>query len=490
MGRIKHALLTVLLGICFSSYGSLKLADALQNNMVVQQNKPFKIWGKGNPGKKVTIKADWMATAVMSYIGNDGRFTAIIQVPCAKKNDFSKHLIKVSDDETEIVLTNLLIGDVWFCSGQSNMQFSVKEMVGSKEIIEGANKPNIRLLNVGLNFSATPINEFTGKWEVSTQVNVPNFSAVAYVFGTQLYKKLQIPIGLIFSGIGASSVQAYIPQGSLANDQTLDSTYLKPYIESSKSKEKIDGGFSFEKVTRPFLLYNAMIHPFINLSVKGFCWYQGEANHLERDVYIKATQTLITSWRKRFGEGSLPFYFVQIAPYNHEDPDNTQAYDAFFREAQQKITKLNNTEMVCSMDVGDPNDIHPKNKKPIGVRLAAVALNRTYNNLDIPYKGPEYNDVLFKKSKATVYFKTETIYGGLTTNDDKAPSCFYLAGEDKIFHKATAKIVGNHIVLRSRDVKHPIAIRYAFTNAAITNLQNGAGFPALPFRTDEWEETK
>lgn len=250
----------------------------------------------------------------------------------------------------------------------------------------------------------------------------------------------------------------------------------------------MNGGFSFEKVTRPFLLYNAVIHPFTNLSIKGFTWYQGEANRNERESYTRATQAMVQSWRKNFGQGNLPFYYVQVAPFWYDKPDSALADYAFFREAQEAVSGLSNTAMVVTMDVGESRNLHPKNKKPIGVRLAKTALNRDYGMLNISYQGPQYDYVTFDRKKAIIHFQPETIKGSLTTNDGSAPKYFTIAGEDKVFYPASATIAGNDIVVSSSKVKKPVAVRYAFTNFVVTNLQNGEGFPAVPFRTDHWAE--
>jgi sialate O-acetylesterase len=466
----------------------LQLADALQSNMVLQQNKAFKVWGKAKAGEQVSILADWMANPVCVYAGNDGNFMGIIEIPAAKKGDFSTHRLKIETSEEKKELNNLLIGDVWFCSGQSNMQFAVKEMTGAAEVIKEANQSNIRLLNVGLNFNTNPTDRFSGQWVACSAETVKGFSAVGYIFGRKLFDTLNIPIGIIFSGVGASGVQAYIPQDELARNEQLNNTYLKPYLASPQAKEKLNANFSFEKVVRPFLLYNALIHPFINSSIKGICWYQGESNHMERATYINAMKVMIKSWRERFKQGDLPFYYVQIAPYGHEKDDPTLAFDAFFREAQEQATSLNNTAMVSTMDVGDAKDLHPKNKKPVGLRLAAVALNRIYNQDTIRYQGPQFAYVDFKKNKATVHFKPESLGSGLNTNDGFPPKFFYVAGADQRFYPAAAQLEGNTIILHSAEVKHPLAVRYAFFNYPVTNLQNQDGYPANPFRTDFWPE--
>lgn len=466
----------------------LRLTDALQSDMVIQQNKPLTIWGKAEPGRSVVIQADWLSAPTEVRAETNGNFMAVIPVPKAEKGDFTPHRIRVSAGNEEVELNNLLIGDVWICSGQSNMQFSVREMQEAEQVFSEADQPHIRLLTVALNFSETPLENFKGTWRVCSPESVTAFSAVGYCFGKKLFDHLHIPIGLIFTGIGASGVQAYIPKADLASDTMLNAAYLQPYLANPESKEPVDGGFSFEKVMRPYLLYNAMIHPLIHLSIRGFLWYQGEANHLEREPYVHATQALIKSWRRDFSQGQLPFYYVQIAPFSHDREDPAFASDAYFREAQEKIATLNNTYMVSTMDVGDAHDLHPKNKKPIGDRLAAVALNREYNRLDVVYQGPVMDDVTFDGKRAYIYFKPETLGTGLQTNDGQLPRFFYVAGEDRVFFPAEARIDGSRIVVESNQVAHIATVRYAFFNYPVTNLENKEGFPAFPFRTDTWEE--
>jgi len=469
---------------------NLAFASVLQSNMVVQQNKPFKVWGSAPAGETVAITADWLPSTVKVETDADNRFLGIISVPLAKKGDFTKHTLTVSSSNKSIALNNLLIGETWICSGQSNMQFGMKETIDSAVEIPAANYPNIRLFNGGLNFSNEPIDSIKGSWKECTPATVKNFSAVAYHFGRELYNTLNVPVGIIFTGIGASAAQAFVPRDVLAADPLLDSVYLEPYLRSAKSKEKMNGGFSFEKVTRPFLLYNAVIHPFTNLSIKGFTWYQGEANRMERESYTRVTQAMIESWRKNFGQGNLPFYYVQVAPFWYDQPDSTLADYAFFREAQENISQLSNTSMVLTMDVGEARNLHPKNKKPIGVRLAKTALNRDYGMLNVSYRGPHYNYVVFDKKRAIIHFNPETVSSGLTTKDVGSPKFFNVAGEDKIFYPANAEIAGETIVVTSDKVKKPVAVRYAFTNFSVTNLQNADGFPAVPFRTDAWAEVK
>jgi sialate O-acetylesterase len=469
-------------------HAQLRLSNALQDRMVVQQNKPFKIWGTAAGGGTVKVYADWLQTATEVTAGADGKFMSIVNVPAAKEGDYSAHSITVTSGGDTVTLDSLLIGDLWFCSGQSNMQFSLQEDTNAAKEIPKANYPYIRLLRADLNFSATPLDEFGGKWEICTPETAKKFSAVGYSFGKELFNRLHIPIGLIFSGIGASSAQAFVPQELLRADTMLDRVYLQPYLNSERSKEKIDGGFTFEKVTRPFLLYNAMIHPFRNLSIRGFCWYQGESNRMERASYTRLTQTMIEAWRLYFSQGQLPFYYVQVAPFFYDREDPLLNDYAFFREAQANIARLNNTGMAVTMDVGEAKDLHPKNKLPIGWRLAQLALNRTYAKLDIPYEGPTYDYMQVKKNKAVIHFTPSSVRTGLQTNDGNPPAHFMIAGADKVFHPAVATIEENTIVVYSPRVKKPVAVRYAFTNYPVTNLENKAHFPAVPFRTDNFPE--
>ncbi|PZR29988.1 MAG: sialate O-acetylesterase [Citrobacter freundii] len=471
-----------------SLQAQLKLSNALQSQMVVQQNKPFKVWGSAGIGRTVKVQADWSKTTTEVTVDPSGSFVAIIDVPPAKPYDYSLHRITVSAGNETIRLDSLLIGDLWFCSGQSNMQFSLGEDTNSAKEVPLADLPSIRLLRVDLNFSATPVEDFKGKWELCTPETAKKFSAVGYAFGKELFQQLHIPIGLVFSGIGASAAQAYVPQDVLKADTMLDRVYLQPYLNSEKSKEKIDGGFSFEKVTRPFLLYNAIIHPFRNLSIKGFTWYQGESNRNERASYTRLTQAMIEAWRKNFAQGQLPFYYVQVAPFFYDKEDPRLADYAFFREAQENISTLNNTGMVVTMDVGEAKDLHPKNKLPIGWRLAQLALNRTYGKLDLPYEGPTYDHLELNGSKAIIHFTPSSVASGLQTKDGRKPAFFTIAGADKVFHPAEATISGNTVIVSSAKVNKPVAVRYAFTNYPVTNFENKARFPAVPFRTDNFSE--
>ncbi|MET3977484.1 sialate O-acetylesterase [Mucilaginibacter sp. UYP25] len=467
---------------------TFKVNQVLQSNMVIQQNKPFKVWGDATAGNTVSVKADWMVTGISVTANADNKFLAIIPVPEARPGDFTAHQISVQNGTLTIVLSNLLVGDVWFLSGQSNMQFPMKEVKDAASEVAKAQDANIRILNVGFNWNTKPIDTIKGEWQVCSPETVKEFSGVGYYFGKGLQNKLNIPIGLIYTGIGGSWEQAYVAQDVMAADTMLNRAYLKPFFDDPKSKEKLDGVFSFDRVYQPFLIHNAMIYPFYNLSIKGICWYQGESNRAERDSYLQLSYAQIKSWRKAFSQGDLPFYYVQVAPHAYGKMDSTLNDYAFFREVQEKVSKMENTAMVVTMDVGDAKNIHPIDKKPVGDRLARTALNRTYGVLSVNYEGPHVDHVQFLRKIAIINFIPSSIKSGLRTNDGSAPKYFMLAGEDHKFYPADAKINGNIVELIARQVKKPVAVRYAFTNYPVTNFENGDGLPAVPFRTDDWPE--
>ena len=479
----------------FTNVDSLfNTANLFQPGMVIQQQKPFAIWGNAEAGSTVTIKADWASKTVTVTADGGNYWKGSIPVPKAIPGDFKTHKITITSGDKTINLTNLLIGDVWVASGQSNMQFGMQGQEGKDngvlnytEEIAAANYPNIRWLYVDLNFKAQPYDQVTGKWVQCSPQTVGRFSGVAYYFARDIYQHLNIPIGIVLSNIGASTGQAWTSRIELQSDTALYNKYLKPYDDSPKSKEVIDGGFSWDKVTRPTLLYNAMIHPLAGLSIKGIIWYQGEFNHTDKGKYTLLEQHMIKGWRDDFGQGNLPFYFVQMPSFFWNNPD-PKAFDyAEFREAQANILKVvPNTGMAITLDDNVPMILHPRNKKPVGERLAQIALNKTYHQKDIPYLGPQFSKMKVNGNEVKLYYKKETLGGGLTTRDTLAPRQFFVAGNDSLFHAANARIDGNNIILKSDSVAKPVAVRFAYTNMAVINLFNKAGLPAEPFRTVDW----
>jgi sialate O-acetylesterase len=465
------------------------IANTLQSNMVVQQGKPFSIWGKAAAGTRLQVRCSWQQKTVETTADKSGTWRVAVPVPMAVPHIFKANTITVGSGNEKKLLQNILIGDVWLCGGQSNMDMELKPflpwLLGTDHYrmeIENATYPQIRLFNVRTDFKALPQEDCGGNWQVCSPQTAPMFSAVAYFFARQVFLKKGIPIGLVVSSVGGSSAQAWISRDTLSTNKELHQKYLYPYDTSSRSKEPLDSVVTFEKVVRPTLFYNAMIYPLRNLQFTGALWYQGESNRWDSAHYTNLCAALIRNWRTLVGNPQMPFYYVQVAPYTWGENDTTLHGYAYLREAQANIRKVvPNTGMVVTMDIADPTDIHPRNKQEVGYRLSKLALAQVYNEPQTVSTGPEYAGHSVEGSTVKVRFKNTG--SGLMTNNGQPPRHFYVAGADSVFHYAAATIHKNEVWLQSDKVKEPLAIRYAFTNAPVTNLENGEGFPAVPFRS-------
>jgi sialate O-acetylesterase len=461
------------------------VASILQSNMVVQQDKPFKLWGTAKPGDKVLIIADWNGKTVEVLTNASGKWIVEVIVPKAIKGNFNKHTITIKHQEKKVELTNILIGEVWVCSGQSNMELTMqpappwhKGVENYSDEIAAANYPNIRIFNMPRDTSSILEEQTVGKWEECTSNTVNDFSGVAYYFGRELLSKLDIPIGLIKAAYGGASCQAFIPRETLESDTLLKRKYLDKYLINPKE---------VQLTNRPSLMFNKMINPLTNLSIRGFLWYQGESNSNDKD-YVRLCTALINSWRANFAQGDLPFYYVQMTPYNWKSEDKYQDSYAYFRESQQEILKVSNTGMAITMDVGVPNNIHPSKKKEVGLRLAKIALNKSYNQKKEQYLGPQFQSFKVTKNQIVISFTKESVKNGLATKNGLSPNNFFIAGEDRVFKNVEARIKGKNIILLIKNNSKPVAIRYAFLNANETNLENTDGLPAMPFRSDDWDK--
>ncbi|UAY51930.1 sialate O-acetylesterase [Ferruginibacter albus] len=497
---IKHPCVTPLYGIVLfiisslpfaSSAQDFKLANTLQDNMVIQQGKALKIWGTAKTEAAIEIKADWDEKVYKATTNKSGEWSTEIPVPTIQPYDFTEHAIDISSIDKKLAVRNILFGDVWLCSGQSNMDMQLKPflpwllgVLHYQQEIQNAQYPQIRLFDVPTSFYKAPVNDCGGTWTICSPATVPDFSAVAYFFARDIFLQRHIPIGLVTSALGATSCQAWTSRETLAKDSILFKKYLYPYDTSAVAKEKLDSTVTFEKNVRPTLLYNSMIYPLRNLQFKGILWYQGESNRYDSSTYTRLCAAMINNWRTLFKQNDLPFYYVQVAPYTWQQNDTT-AYDyALFREAQANIHKVvSNTGMALTMDIADPSDIHPRDKQDVGYRLARLALANTYKVSNTVCNGPEWQSVETADSIIKVKFVSETVGGGLATTDGQAPHHFFIAGIDGKFYYANATIVKNEVWLQSPMIAKPIMVRYAFTNYPVTNFCNKEGFPAVPFRT-------
>ena len=470
------------------------VANPLQNNMVIQQAKPMKVWGTANAGDIILVKADWMNNAVTIHADKNNKWLGTIEVPAAVPGNYTAHTITIIHKADTIKLNNILIGEVWLCSGQSNMDMQLKPFLpwikgvdDFENEIAKADHPEIRVLDIPTVFKKDPIEETTGTWTICTPQTAADFSAVAYYFGLELLDKLHVPVGLVTSTVGGSSCQIWTSRETLAADDSLNKKYLYPYDTSAASKEILDSIITFEKVVRPTLFYNGMIYPLRNISLRGFLWYQGESNKDDGEIYTRLNIAMIRNWRALFAQGDLPFYYVQVAPYYYSHVKSgkvkfTEYTEPELREAQTAALKIPYTGMVVTTDLNDDiNNLHPPFKWEVGRRLELLALANAYHR-HVVFSGPMYEHMKIKGDKIELSFKYTG--GGLASHDGKPLTNFEIAAADGHFVPAQAEIKNNKVDVWAQDVKKPVAARFAWNEAAQPNFYNKEGLPAVPFRTD------
>lgn len=456
------------------------LSNVLRSNMVVQRNKPFIIWGKGAQSLTIAVNVSWNNTTFYATANASGNWQ--VSIPAAAANASPQTIVVKADNSPAITLNNILIGDVWICSGQSNMVFEVDSIPPFRGVtnypaeIAAANYPEIRTLTLQEDLKASPVDSLTypEKWMVCSPTTVGPVSGVAYYFAQKLNITLNVPIGIIISAVDGTSCEAWTNEAAFQANPNLA---------------------AYSDINNATMLYNGMINPLINLSITGFIWYQGENNrHNNPPDYTNLNSALIQGWRSVFNQGSLPFYLVQMPPfavdYYNTTPvggDPTADDYAKFREAQANVLAVTNTGMAVTMDVGEPANQHPQNKKPVGERLALLALKNVYSQ-NVQCYGPKFSSLTTNGNTATINFASGTADGLNTINNAPLKQYFFVAGANQVFYPGSAVINGNQVVVTAPTaVTLPIiAVRYAFTNAPVTNLQNSAGLPVEPFRTDNW----
>jgi sialate O-acetylesterase len=464
MNRTTLFALILLLPLAIAA--QVRLPSILSSGMVLQRDTVVNIWGRAAPGEAIEVAPSWLSGSIAATARSNG--TWLISVPTGPAG--GPHSILITG-KNQITLTNILFGEVWVCSGQSNMEYTIRGLGGWKQYRKEktALKKNdfsaIRLCTIEQAPELLPSDSCSASWCEATPATVADFSATGFFFGWALYNRLNIPIGLISSTIGGTPAEAWTARECFGSDPELAWFLRSPNGES----------WDCAKVSR---LYNGMIHPLMNYAIKGVIWYQGESNRHDADRYQKLFSTMIGCWRNGWNRGNFPFYFVQIAPFNYGETYGSAAY---LREAQQQSLSVPNTGMVVTMDIGDNADIHPKNKQEVGQRLANLALANTYGQSGIRCSGPVFSQWKKEGSEVRVYF--DNAADGLISKGDRIKS-FTLAGSDGIFHEATARIDGSTVLLGNTFVNDPLMIRYAFTDTSTVNLFNRAGLPAAPFRTD------
>lgn len=485
----------------------ITLPSLFCDHMVVQQHKPVMVWGKAAPKARVRVT---LGTESSSTRADEEGAWKVALKPVRAGGPYE---LTVKSGGAKAVIHDVLVGEVWVCSGQSNMEWPVSLVNNAEREIGGANLPEVRLFTVEKKVSGEPLDGCSGSWAQCSSETVKDFSAVGYFFGRRLNEILKVPVGLIDSSWGGTPAEAWTSRPTLEADPDLnvivkrwDETIAK-YPDAKKQHDaalaewqkaadaaKAKGEAEPKKPGEPAGpahphrtsgLYNGMIKPLIPYGIRGAIWYQGESNAGRAYQYRKLFPAMIQDWRKNWGSDEFPFLFVQLANFMDRNPDaNAPSAWAELREAQSMTLSLANTGQAVIIDIGEAKDIHPRNKQDVGARLAQAAWKVVYGMDTAVYSGPVYDSMTVEGNKARVKF-TNT-FGGLMANGGEPVRGFAIAGEDQKFVWADAKIEGDSVVVWSDAVAKPVAVRYGWGDNPDCTLYNTPGLPASPFRTDAW----
>jgi sialate O-acetylesterase len=490
--------------------GEVFVPSVISDNMVIQRGGKVPIWGNADGGEKVTVKGSWQLFGKSTRADENGKWLVKIDAPKAG----GPYEITIKG-KNKITVRNVLAGEVWVCSGQSNMQMSLVESADGEKAAAAANFPEMRFFTVEHRVFPYPAEDCVGKWELCTPATARRFSAVAYYFGREFNRELNVPVGLIHTSWGGTLAESWTSMKTLESDPrfkpALDEyeQLVAAYPQAMKDYQKAltqwqvaaaDANAKGDKpprrptepygpgfVNTPSGLYNAMLAPLMPHRIAGVIWYQGERNARQEltEVYLPLFTAMIGNWRQDWGQGDVPFYYVQIAPYKYRP----EPVAAEIRDAQRLALAVPNTGMAVTLDIGNPDDIHPTNKIDVGKRLALWALAKNYGRKGIVYSGPLYKSMKIEDGAIRLFF--DHVGGGLIARGGELTD-FTIAGQDRNFVAAKAQIdpADNSIVVSSDAVKAPAAVRFGWTNAATPNLFNKQGLPASSFRTDDWPRAK
>jgi sialate O-acetylesterase len=469
--------LVVIVLTASSVSATVKLPKIFSDNMVLQRGRPIVIWGWADPGERIRIKLNRQDKVF--FAEKDGKWKVILLPErCGGPYELlisGKNIIQLKD---------VMIGDVWVTAGQSNMLFAVRKSLNADIEMASANYPAIRQFKMDNAESIQPLDDYkNAKWKVCTPKTAGDFTAVGYFFAREIYKDLNVPIGIINISRGGTNIESWISVDAFERSSEFNEllasmeNIITDSLLSPLGKPKINN--------YPGLLFNGMINPIVTLPIKGVLWYQGEANIGRAYEYRKAFTLLINDWRERWGQGDFPFYFAQLSSYKgNNGTSNSGSMWAELRESQTEALSLPNTGMAVTIDIGEPDDIHPRNKQDVGKRLAAIALHNAYGK-QVAWNGPQFKLMTVANDKVRISFNY--VEGGLKVKNEMVLAGFEIAGSDGHFFPAEATISGNEVIVKSEYVKIPAAVRYAWADNCIhANLYNAEGFPAAPFRTDEW----
>lgn len=472
---IKYLLIPISLFFAILTNAEIKLPAIFGDNMLLQQNTNARIWGWSDKGQSVCITTSWDNKTYTVDADISGKWESNIKTPTASNQTYD---IKISDNKSSIELHNVLIGEVWLCLGQSNMEMPMKgfkgqPIEGSNEDIFRSRNQNIRIITVKRTSNLEPQDNFIGEWKEATPQTVKEFSATGYYFGRLMNEMLDVPVGLILSSWGGSWLESWMSKEILSSD--FKDVKLPQSLEDVKEKNRT-----------PTTLYNGMIHPIKGYTIKGALMYQGESNYDRAKQYPALFQTFVKETRRIWRQGEFPFYYCQIAPYNNPPEKNGDFNGAYLREAQYKSAQvIPNSGMVVLMDIGEEFCIHPKKKKIGGERLAMMALAKTYGMTGYAYESPILGEMTIENSEAILSFDNAPMW---LTSYGKELKNFEIAGEDKVFYPAKAEIKRSKVVVSSDKVSKPVAVRYAFKDFAEGDLFSTEGLPLSSFRTDDWAE--
>jgi len=449
--------------VSLSVTAQLRLPGLFDDHMVIQREASVPIWGWASPLQEVRINVSWDTTTIKTIAENTTFWKTVVKTPVAG----GPHTITIKAGAEVRTLQDVLSGEVWLCSGQSNMEWSMAAAGDGKTIMDQVNDPTIRLFDIPNSAAITLQSRGEGTWKQCNAENVRGFSAVAYFFGKKINQEVNVPVGLINASWGGTPAEVWLPKQNVEGNEALS---------ASAEKQVDDRPWCPSK---PGVVFNSMINPIIPFRLAGALWYQGESNTPAPFTYKQLMETLILEWRKQF-LSDFPFYYVQIAPYTYGDVEK----GTLIREQEVKMLEIPKTGMVVISDLVDNvKDIHPQYKKPVGERLANIALAETYGKQGLTYKSPLYGSMKIEKGKVRLSFNNAPT--GLVSKGGE-PTEFLIAGDDKVFYPAKAKIEGSTIVLSAKEVKAPVAARFAWKNESIGNLFSKEGLPVSSFRTDEW----
>ena len=502
--RFSIVLLAALTLLASTGYSDVKLPAVLSDHMVLQQQQPVPIWGTADPGEQVTVTFGTQKQTTTADAS--GKWKVALQPLRASAQPAELTVA----GKNSVKLEDILVGEVWVCSGQSNMEFAMRTVKNSEEEIAAANNPMIRLFTVPKWVQEKPQSDIKpnrrqneGKWEACTPETIPNFTAVGYFFGRDIQKSLRVPVGLIHTSWGGTPAESWTADSYLQNDpefkpilerrERAPADYRKALAAWEKQAER-DKAANKPEPRKPAapesnpnlasVLYNGMIAPIVPYAIRGSTWYQGESNAGRAYQYRKLLPAMIKSWRDAWGEPTMSFMIVSLANYQNPPKKPGDSEWAELREAQTMTANMPYNGQALAIDLADaddPNNIHPKNKQDVGHRLAYVALAKAYGQ-SIEYAGPEYESFKIEKDAIRVLFKHAE---GMKVRGESVKG-FQIAGDDHEWHWADARIDKASVVVFSAEVPKPVAVRYDWANNPQGNLYNRAGLPMVPFRTDKW----